>query len=102
MSAKEREGMDAEMAALLFGLGRAQIALLELEEPLSNFERALNYYAEAGEVERAVEIGEYPLPAWAGYFPGATNIAERALELVAPDSHEAGRILSNYVGLVGL
>ncbi len=93
---------DADSAAILFGLGRAEIALLDFNAALTHFGKAFEYYERAGDVERAIEIGAYPLPAALGVFPGATDLAERALVLVPPDSHEAGQILPNYLGLVGL
>jgi len=102
LSAKERDKMDAEQAALLFGLGRAQIALLDFDDALKNFGLAFEYYAAAGEIESALEIAEHRLPSAFALFPGATKIAERALELVPPNSLDAGRILPNYLGLVGM
>ncbi len=54
---------DAEAAALLFGLARAQMNLAELHELLQatdSLSRAFNYYADTGDVQRAVEVAECP------------------------------------------
>ncbi len=92
--------MDAETAALLFGLGRAQAATLEahqIQEAVTSLLRAFDYYSEAGDVERAVAVAEYPYPIPPGQTTGMAQLIVRALELVPPDSHAAGRLLSQYV-----
>ena len=58
--------MNAETAALLFGLGRAQAATLtvyQLQEAGATLIRAFDYYAQAGDVAHAVAVAEYPHPA---------------------------------------
>ena len=57
----------------------------------ANLTRAFNYYAKAGDIGRVVDIADQPVSIGA---PG--NIAPllaRALEMVPPDSYEAGRLL---------
>lgn len=57
--AKESQPIDAETADILYGLGRTEIATLqetELQEPMDNLSRALDYYVEAGDVARAVAV----------------------------------------------
>ena len=57
--------MDDETAALLFGLGRAQLAALEryeLEPAVTSLRRAFDYYAQAGDVSRAVTVAAHPIP----------------------------------------
>ncbi len=82
---------DEEAAALLFGLGQAQIATQqrhEQGEAGARLRRAFDYFAQVGNVSLAVAVAE---------FPGAvetTEVIERALAMVPPDSHEAGRLLS--------
>jgi predicted ATPase len=91
------QGIDADTAAILYGLGRAQASLLspsEWPEPLSNLTRAFDFYFESGDVDRAVAIAENPL--FAGFGSGASQVGTRALSLVQPDSHAAGRLLSHY------
>ncbi len=57
--------MDAETAALEFALGRAQAATLERHEmgkAVDSLRRAFDYYADVGDVARAIVVAEYPLP----------------------------------------
>lgn len=87
--------MDIETASLLFGLGRAQSAKGQLREAWVNIGRAFDYYIDSGNVENAVAVAEYPVLFTSG-LSNATRFVETALTLVAPDSHEAGRLLSRY------
>ena len=90
---------DEEAAALLFGKGCAQLATVErhrLSEAVSCLRRAFDYYAEAGDVDRAVAVAQQPLPMAQGMLAGATQLALRALELVQRGSHEEGRLLAQY------
>ena len=68
LAAKEGEETDAEKAALLFGLGRAQGAIFgqNLEEAGSTLGQAFDYYAGAGDIDRAVRVAEYPLDPYPG------------------------------------
>ena len=86
---------DSETAALLFGLGRALGATGQLHDAWANIGCAFDYYIEAGHVEKAVAVAEYPVLFTSG-VPNATRLVEGALTLVAPDSHQAGRLLSRY------
>ena len=94
---------DSECAALLFGLARAQMVMAERNElsadPLS---RAFKYYADAGDVERAVAVAGYQYPSVAGRSVGVAQLIARALELVSPESHQAGRLLARYGYLLGI
>jgi DNA-binding CsgD family transcriptional regulator/RecA/RadA recombinase len=93
---------DAEAAALLFGLGRAQVATLprhQFPQALASLSRAFDSYADTGDVERAVAVAEYPVPALTGHRTGVAQLITRAMRLVPPDSPAAGRLLSLY-GLV--
>ncbi|MCH7712060.1 MAG: AAA family ATPase [Chloroflexi bacterium] len=96
---------DEEAAALLFGLGRAQAPTLpryRTHEAVTSLARALDYYAEAGESDRAVAIAEYPFYPMIGHRIGNDQLIARALTLVDPDSPRAGRLLSRYGRLLGL
>ena len=91
--------IDAEMAALLFGLGRAQVATrqrLLVQEYLTNLRLALDYYIQEGNVERAVEVAEYTVRAALGVGGGEAELLSRALALVPAGSRQAGRLLSAY------
>jgi tetratricopeptide (TPR) repeat protein len=105
LAAKERQLMDAESATLLFGLGRAQAATLEryrMQEVVATLNRALDYYAGAGNVEQAVAIAEYPIYPLIGQRSGNAQLVAHALALVSPESHAAGRLLSRYGRVMGI
>jgi tetratricopeptide (TPR) repeat protein len=90
---------DAEAAALLFGLGRAQLATLPRErfpEALTSLDRSFEFYADAGDVSSAAAVAEYPLPRGFWYSSKVEQRIERALTLVPPDSVAAGRLLPTY------
>ena len=87
---------DAEDAALMFGLGRAQAATLprnQIEDVVATLARALDYYVEAGDVGRAVATAEIPIATQAGLESGAAQLVVRALALAPLGSHEARRLL---------
>ncbi len=90
---------DGEAAAFLFGLGRAQAATGERRlrpVAVATMRRAFDYYAEAGDVDRAVAVAEDPFFHAGAEGAGASHVLARALRLVPPDSHAAGRLLCNY------
>ena len=63
LAARQSEQMDEEIAAILFGLGRAQKASLErhqLQHAVDNLTRAFEYYVQAGDVDRAIEVVQGP------------------------------------------
>jgi len=96
---------DTEAAALLFGLARAQINMVEslgMLQAADSLSRAFNYYADAGDGERAVEVAEYPYASSYGESLGVTKLIARALELIPSESHQAGRLLSRYGYLLGM
>ena len=93
-SANSEQGIDAETAALLYGLGRSQLILLQVDEGWATLTRAFDYYAEVGDIPRIVDIARHPVSVMA---PGQiAPLLTRALELVPPDSYEAGRLLPWY------
>ena len=101
---RDGKATDGDSAAVLFGLGRAQAATIQrhqLDEVLSSLGGALDYYIEAGEIEEAVAVAEYPLPPVPS-GAGVTDNIRRVLELVTPESHEAGRLLSRYGWVLGV
>jgi DNA-binding CsgD family transcriptional regulator len=90
---------DSEEAALLFGLGRAQLATLErhqVDEAVATLQRAFDYYAAAGDVDRALAVAQYPLLAVPSGRTGVAGFIPRALKLVPPDSLVAGQLLCSY------
>ena len=106
LDAKERHPLEAGVAAtLLFGLGRAQAATLErrrLPEAVATLERALESFAAAGEMERVVAVAKYPFYPLIGQASGNAQLLRRALALVEPESHQAGRLLSRYGRVMGI
>ena len=81
-----------EEAALLSCLAQAQIGSLSALggiPALTTFTRAFDYYVSVGDVDQAVEMAVNHMP----LNTGAT-LMEKALGLVAPGSHDAGRLLS--------
>ena len=98
LSGKADQPPDAETAELLFGLARARDGVGgpagQGKEPLL---RAFEYFRQAGETERAVEVASYPLFAgWAEWVEGMPEMAQSALALVEPESTAAGRLLCQY------
>ena len=66
---------------------------------VSSLGRAFDYYAETGDVERAVAVEHPGVP-----FVHSTDVTElfaRALALVPADSHHAGRLLARYGDQLG-
>ncbi|MFQ6027721.1 MAG: LuxR C-terminal-related transcriptional regulator, partial [Dehalococcoidia bacterium] len=95
---------DAAAAALLFGLGRAQAGTLgrqQLDVAFASLSRAFDFYAETNDIAHAVSVAGYPMQPLPGHRVAAELVA-RALQLVPPDSPEAGRLLSRYVLVLGL
>jgi hypothetical protein len=66
--------------------------------------RAFDYYARTGDVSRAVAVAAHPVPLSLGLgYTSFPDLIARALNFVAPDSHEAGRLLAQqgwYSGIV--
>ena len=48
-------------------------------------------------VEPAIAVAEYPFPLLPGRSTGVAQLIESALALVPPDSHAAGRLLSQKI-----
>ncbi|MFQ6030772.1 MAG: AAA family ATPase, partial [Dehalococcoidia bacterium] len=97
---------DAETADLLFGLGRAQAGafpLYRVREAITTLGRAFNYYADVLDVDRALAVVHYPIIGLGvGRRSGRAQMLERAMTLIHPDSHEEGRLLSDYGAALGL
>ena len=95
---------DEEAAEILFGLAKAQAATFErhqLGEVFNTLSRAYEYYAAVGSVALAVAAAGFPIAPAGVLIPGVTQLMARALTLVPDDSHEAGRLLSRYGGILG-
>ena len=104
LASKDGQPMDAVVASLHAGLGLALSATVQRDQiqgVLSSLALAFDYYVEVGDIARAVAVAECRLPFFVGRLEGAAERVARALKLVPPDSHDAGRLLSRYVRLIG-
>jgi DNA-binding CsgD family transcriptional regulator len=102
--AREGRPGDAETADLLFGLARAQAATLQwhqMHEAYISLNRAFDCYVELGAIPRALAVAEYPIPIVPGRT-SATHLIARALALIPPESHQAGRLLACYGQALGV
>ena len=76
--------LDKEAAALLFGLGQARLATLdrfEMHRAIAFLRRAFDYYADAGDVNRAVAVAQSRYPSRGGQSTGVAQLIARALTL---------------------
>ena len=64
-----------------------------LTQAVASLTRACDYYVGAGDIDQAVAIAGYPLPVG---LSGVVQLIGRALELVAPNSRQAGNLLPQY------
>ena len=95
--------IDEQQAGLLSGLGRAQAALLELPraaEVVANLTRAFDYYADPEISTARLRSPNVPWMHLPGQVVGGARLVARALELVEPDSHAAGRLLARYARML--
>ncbi|MCH7626079.1 MAG: tetratricopeptide repeat protein, partial [Chloroflexi bacterium] len=102
LAAREDQETNEETAALLFGLGRAQSALVQISDAIDNFGRAFDYYSKTKNVDMVVEIAASPLPAYVSALAGFERIVSGALALVPPDSIEEARLRANHGSILGL
>ena len=101
---KEGLPMDSETASILFGLGRSQLATLgqsQVVEAMGNLEKAFEFYAITGDVERAAAVAEHPTPTFGVHRTGVGERVTRALAMVVPDSLPAGRLLAMQGRILG-
>ncbi|MCI0437993.1 MAG: AAA family ATPase, partial [Chloroflexi bacterium] len=68
LAGKEGQPMDAETAAIVSVLGRSLAALNQHEQAAANLKRAFAYYAEVGDVARAVATVDYPHNIWLNFL----------------------------------
>ena len=106
LAAKEGLAVDSERAAALFGLGRAQTAVLprhELELAHENLSRAFEYYASVGDTAQVVAVAfEFYAPQLSEQGLMTGGLVERALDLVPAGSLDAGRLHAYRGNILGL
>ena len=95
LSLSEGEIAQADMASLLYGLGRAEAAILRIDDAMGHLEQAFNIYVEAGDVGGMVSVASVPFTGSRGQESRASMI-ERALGMVPAASTEAGWLLCLY------
>ena len=91
LAATERQAMDADRAALLFGLARAQSTTLErhrLYEATNTMKVAFESYVAMEDVPSALAVAEYPIHSL-HESTGVAEILAEALHLVPSDSRQA-------------
>ncbi|MCH8909878.1 MAG: AAA family ATPase [Chloroflexi bacterium] len=105
LEALREEAPDAERAAILSGLGWAELFSLtypDIQRGWDNVAQAFDLYVELGDTQAAVEIAKQTR----GYTPiwvnGAADVYSRALEMVAADSVDAGYLLERYASAIRL
>ncbi|HLF04058.1 MAG TPA: AAA family ATPase, partial [Dehalococcoidia bacterium] len=101
LAAKQQEPTDQTTAELLFGLARAQVGTTERfqqSKAQDTFIQAFDIFVDAGDIRRAIEVAAYPLRS---QNANSRRLMERALELAAPGSHDAGKLLSQYGWVLG-
>ena len=104
LDAKGESQADDQLASIMFGLGRAQVATAqrhEMQNAVETLTRAFDYYEKAGDFETALQIAEYPVMATTG-ITGITHLIARALDLAGPDSHRSGRLWGRYIRAAAL
>ena len=93
VAAMEERPTDREGADRIFGLGRAQAAMLRMGDARASLTHAFDHYVEVGNIDSAVAVAEYPTDIG---NTGVPALVVRALELVPPDSHAFGRLISQF------
>jgi DNA-binding CsgD family transcriptional regulator/tetratricopeptide (TPR) repeat protein len=100
LAVRQEAEMNRETADICFGLARAQAATLDrpyLVQASAHLQRAFDYWVASGDVAHAVDIAVFPF----GSVEGTDARIAHALELVAPDSVAAGRLLAHAITLLG-
>jgi DNA-binding CsgD family transcriptional regulator len=89
-------GADARTRAqLLFGLGRARVALNQREEAVDSLAEAFELFVQAGDVSGAVAAADYPFVV-SFRKTGVAYLSQKALALVDRESLQAGRLECQY------
>ncbi len=99
LATRDGQPMDDQKAELLFGLGRAQTGTFtrrQLGEALVSLNRAFDYYADAGDVSRALAVALCPVRVMIEATYQVDQRIVLALTLVPGESIAAGRLQSFY------
>jgi predicted ATPase/DNA-binding CsgD family transcriptional regulator len=93
---------DAQAAALLFGLGKAQFATyerLQIADADASLGRAFEYYFQSESIAETAAVAEFFYSAISSQ--NRRQRISRALTIVPKDSIEAGRLLACYIAVLG-
>jgi tetratricopeptide (TPR) repeat protein len=96
--------LDDDAAWLHFGLARCEFATRErydLDEALEHMRVAFTHFIATGDEQSAVAVAVHPVPYVYG-SPEAADVAGLALDLVPPESPEAGHLLSTLGWFAGM
>ena len=96
LSLDESKGPSENRAAILFGLGAAELISLtfpDVQRGWDNVERSFDLYAELGDQKAAVDVLVRVRGFPTVWIHGASRAYSRALEMVPPGSLEAGQML---------
>ena len=95
--------LDEEAAAILAGLGRAQAATAlrwNRQEAWTTLRRAIEYYIQAGDLDRAAGLATHPSVAPEGVGGGVASVLARILAEVRERSPVAGALLARAAAAV--
>lgn len=95
LAVNEEQPMSGEMAGALFGLARAQSALLgrlDLQQAADMLRRAFDAFVQIGDEEGALKVALNSFPRVHGP-QGLTDMYSEAIKIAPPQSHEEGRLL---------
>ncbi|MGH2544601.1 MAG: ATP-binding protein, partial [Ardenticatenaceae bacterium] len=95
LAAYDEKPVDAEKAKLLFGLGRAEAAVLKITDALPHLREAFDFYMDAEDVARAIAVAGVTVTGFDGQI-GMAPLVQQALSLAPPGSIDAGRLLCTY------
>lgn len=101
--ARHAAPLDEEAAAILAGLGRAQAATAlrwNREEAWTTLRRAIEYYVQAGDLDRAASLATHPSVTPEGVGGGVVRVLARILTEVGEHSTVAGALLARAAAAV--
>jgi tetratricopeptide (TPR) repeat protein len=97
LSALDDTPMNGDKADLMFGMGRSQLALFDVQSGWQFLKPAFDYYADVGDNDKAIQVAQYPFAPVTGVFPpDLEDVLTRALDIVTKGSIDSVRILSTY------
>jgi DNA-binding CsgD family transcriptional regulator len=99
LDALREDAPDAERAAILCGLGIAELqsrTYPDIQRGWDNIAQAFDLYHELGDAQSAVDVATLTHDFPEHWVHGTARVYSRALELVQPESAETGGLLALY------